>query len=116
MPLVSGEGMTRRPTCGPVACRGTGIEARTIDITGLSTRSTIGIRFSAVHSLRRAASASRTCGRCAVVPAGRSLTPTPYSTLSKRQAELRKKKINSTVSRVDRPRSLRDDTKWRWPE
>jgi hypothetical protein len=104
--------MTRRAsTGGSVAGRGTGDEAGNArHRTDLNVREYRQHRFSAVHSVRRAAPASRTCGRSAVGPTGRSLTPTPYSTLPNNTRNAPRKDQQPKPG-VDRPRSLRDDTK-----
>ena len=65
--------------------------------------------FSALNSMRRPASASRTYGRCAVDPPGRSLTPTPHCGAPETRQRTTRKKINDWNYGVDRPRSFRND-------
>ena len=67
------------------------------------------LAFSAPNSVRRPASASRTYGRCAVDPPGRSLTPTPPCGAPNSRRRSTRKKINDQNYGVDRPRSFRND-------
>ena len=72
-------------------------------------RSSSTITFSALNSVRHAASPSRTSGRFAVGPSGRSLTSTPYPTLPNNRRRTTARKIHGQEQRVDRPRPFRDD-------
>src|SRR5215208_1004151 len=59
--------------------------------------------FSALNSVRRPASASRTYGRCAVGPSGRSLTPTPHPGAPKSRRRTAKRKITQQNSGLTGP-------------
>src|SRR3954447_4456626 len=65
--------------------------------------------FSALNSVRRLASASRTYGRCAVDPAGPSLTPTPHRGAPTSRRRNPGKRSTEELP-VDRPRSFRNDS------
>ena len=67
--------------------------------------------FSASNSVRRAASTSRTSGRSAVGPAGRSWTSTPIPARSQ-AGEEPQEKDHLLEHGVDRPRPFRDDKLW----
>ena len=73
--------------------RATGAGARTRKDIAANTRSPQTRVFSALNSVRRPASASRTYGRYAVDPPGRSLTPTPHPSAPKNRRRTGKEKI-----------------------
>src|SRR4051794_19495778 len=76
MPPRSGEGMSDSPSRGLSTSREPALE-HAPDHHGPEEHEEFTDPLSALNSLRRPASTSRTYGRCAVDPSGRSLTPTP---------------------------------------
>ncbi|MCA1675220.1 MAG: hypothetical protein LC799_24520 [Actinobacteria bacterium] len=66
------------------------------------------LAFSALNSMRRAASASRTSGRSAV-GLRPILDPNASTRRAQNLAEQPKRKITPPSTRLDRPRSFRDD-------
>ena len=90
-----GEGMTDSPHAGPVHQPGTpALEHAPDPPTTEHHGAAPTTLFSALNSVRRAASASRTSGRYAVGPAGRSLTPTPTPARPTSRRRTARRKIN----------------------
>ena len=85
--------MTDSPHLGLSTSRATGAGARTQTTHRPNTRSPTDAFLSPLNSLRRPASASRTYGRYAVDPPGRSLTPGASPRRAREQAENSQEKI-----------------------
>jgi hypothetical protein len=94
---------------GPVHQPETGAGAPHLTARRSRTTRSPPTSLSALNSMRRPASTSRTYGRCAVDPAGRSLTPTPQPGAPKGRRSAAKKDHKQEPG-VDRPRSFRNDT------
>jgi hypothetical protein len=85
----------RQPLTGPVHQPGTGAGAPHLTPVDREQPGAPPTSLPALNSLRRPASTSRTYGRCAVDPAGRSLTPTPQPGAPKSRRSAAKRKITN---------------------
>ena len=100
---ATSEGMTDSPSRGLSTSRGAGTGARTRPRAIAPTGARTDTNLLPLNSVRRPASASRTCGRCAVDPPGRSLTPTPHRGAPTSRRRTPRKKINTRNYRLTGP-------------